>query len=227
MRRLGIIALALACGAGGCRPVVLPASEIDPQVTFAARQVHNGFVIDRLPGGGPGSVVSARLLNWDGRAEFRVSDEGGPIGIVALTAPARVRMGEGEIQPSWDDGAIRLTLPEASGATLHLGPFERIGWSGGYSVLSRNARTNLDVVGRYRAVVLDANDEAVGWWEVKVADPIEPRRFQGVLPGVSPLTQAGLVVALDSEIDWIEDHVLDVYRGSSGGRLDLRPRDGR
>src|SRR5207245_11170271 len=35
-------------------------SELDPGATFAAHQVHNGFRIDRLQGGGAGVVESAR-----------------------------------------------------------------------------------------------------------------------------------------------------------------------
>ena len=38
------------------------------------------------------------------------------------------------------------------------------------------------------------------------------------MPGVSPEEQAGLVLALNSEIDWIESQALDVHRGMSGGR---------
>ena len=38
------------------------------------------------------------------------------------------------------------------------------------------------------------------------------------MSGVSPEGQAGLVLALNSEVDWIENQMLDVHRGTSGGR---------
>jgi hypothetical protein len=54
--------------------------------------------------------------------------------------------------------------------------------------------------------------------EVNVVEPFRPHVFAGVVPGTSPASEAGLMLALNSEIDWIENHVLDVYRGNSGGR---------
>jgi len=39
--------------------------------------------------------------------------------------------------------------------------------------------------------------------------------------------EAGVTLALSSEIDWIEDHTLDVYRGTSSGHLDERSGGGR
>jgi hypothetical protein len=44
------------------------------------------------------------------------------------------------------------------------------------------------------------------------------RLYDGLLPAaVGPGLAAAAAVALGSELDWIEDHALDVYRGSSGG----------
>ena len=173
--RLPLLALLIGCG-----PVVLPASELDPGATFAARQVHNGFRIDRLQGWGTGVVESARWINWPGSPQFRVRAEEAPLGDLWLIAPAHVEVREGgaprtagDVEPAWDDGAIRLTLRPASGVPLRSGLFERIGGSG-YSVLSRNAQTLLDVHGTYRADILDANNRRVGWWEVHIAEPFEP-----------------------------------------------------
>src|SRR5437762_1623466 len=130
-------------------------------------------------------------------------------------------------------GPVALPASELDpGATfaahqVHNGFFiERIGGSG-YSVLSRNAQTLLDVRGTYRAEILDANDRRVGWWGVHIAEPFEPRLFEGVVPGVSLAMEAGVTLALNSEIDWIEDHTLDVYRGTSSGRLRERSGGGR
>ncbi len=217
----------------GCGPVALPASELDPGATFAAHQVHNGFFIDRLRGGGTGIVEPARWISWPGSPQFRVRTEAATLGDLWLVAPARVEVREsapprtaGNVEPAWDNGAIRLTLRPATGGLLRSGLFERIGGSG-YSVLSRNAQTLLDVRGTYRAEILDANDRRVGWWGVHIAEPFEPRLFEGVVPGVSLAMEAGVTLALNSEIDWIEDHTLDVYRGTSSGRLRERSGGGR
>jgi hypothetical protein len=141
----------------GCGPVGFPASELSSEATFAAHQVHNGFLIDRFQGGGTGIVESARWLNWPGNPQFRVRADEILLGDLWLVAPAQVEVREssgpgaaGDIEPAWDDGAIRLTLRPAIGPPLRSGPFQRVGGSG-YSVLSRNAQTLLDVHGRYRA----------------------------------------------------------------------------
>src|SRR2546428_13188998 len=126
--RLPLLALLI-----GCSPVVLPASELDPGATFAAHQVHNGFRIDRLQGGGTGVVESARWINWPGSPQFRVRAEEAPLGDLWLIAPAHVEVREGgvphtagDVEPAWDDGAIRLTLRPASGVPLRSGPLKRI-----------------------------------------------------------------------------------------------------
>jgi hypothetical protein len=223
------LALVSGCAAvWGCAPVQIPATEVDRDATFAAHRVHDGFLIDRLQDGGSGVIEPAQLLNWQG--EFRVRSQDATLGDLRITAPASVEVREGgaahDIQPAWDDGAIRLTLNRTTGAPLHVGPFERINGSG-YSVLSRNAPTLLDVRGTYRAAVVDADGHPVGWWQVNVSEPYEPRLFQGAAPGVSPAVGAGLSLALNSEIDWIENQTLDVYRGTSSGHFDDRSGGGR
>ena len=39
--------------------------------------------------------------------------------------------------------------------------------------------------------------------------------------------EVGVTLAPNSEIDWIEDHTLDIFRGTSSGRLDGRSGGGR
>src|SRR5262249_53329985 len=106
--------LLLACSVGvGCRPVRLQPPDLDPGATFAAHQVHNGFVIDRVPGGGTGVIEPTGWVNW-GSPRFRVRVEGVTLGNLSLIAPARVDIresaGTGHVEPAWDDGALRLTL---------------------------------------------------------------------------------------------------------------------
>jgi len=217
-----LLTFCVACGAGISGENPRAASELDPQATFAAHQVHAGFVLDRLQPDATGVVEQAHVINWV--PEFRVRTGGGDVGHLRLTAPASVRVREvgvkeaGDVAPAWDNGAIRFTLRPAAGPPLRFGLFERIGGGAGYSVLSRNMLTLLDVQGIYRATVFDVHDQPVGWWEVNVVEPFRPRVFAGALPRMSPAAEAGLMLALSSEIDWIEDHALDVYRGNSGGR---------
>ena len=224
----------------GCAAVAPPnlgevsraASELNPEATFAAHQVHAGFVLDRLQRDASGVVEQANI-NWTGIAKFRVRTAEGTVGDLWLTAPASVTVREaggrnaGDVAPAWDNGAIRFTLHPPTGSPLRLGPFERVGGGAGYSVLSRNALTLLDVAGIYRATVFDAHDQPVGWLEVKVVEPFRPRVYEGLLPGTSPTAEAGLMLALNSEIDWIENHALDVYRGTSGGHIGSHPGSAR
>jgi hypothetical protein len=225
--------LVLACGASGCGATALPASELDTQATFAAQQVHGGFLLDRLPGGDTGIVEPSTWINLSGMPWLRVRTTQGTQGTLRLTSPGRVVIHDASAQPvadvapTWDTGTIHLTLLPAGGTPLRLGPFERVDGSSGYSTLTRNAQTSLDVQGVYRATLRDAQDRHVGWLQVRIIESYGARLFQGVLPEVSLEEQAGLVLALNSEIDWIENHVLDVHRGRSGGRGGGRSTGGR
>ena len=112
--------LALIATSFGCGPVTFPASELSSGATFAAHQVHNGFRIDRLQGGGTGVVESARWINGPGSPQFRVRAEEVTLGDLWLITPAHVEVREsgaprtvGDIEPAWDDGAIRLSIPRA------------------------------------------------------------------------------------------------------------------
>jgi hypothetical protein len=230
---LGAAAIVLAVAMSGCGPTVLPASELDPQATFAAHQVHEGFLLDRVAGGDTGIVEPSMWINVEGIPRFRVRTTQGPQGTLRLTSPARVVIHDagarpaGDVVPSWDAGALHLTLQPAAGPPLRLGPFERIDGDSGYSTLTRNAQTSLDVQGTYRAAMGDAHDPKLGWLQVRIVESYGARLFQGVLPGVSPEQQAGLVLALNSEIDWIENLVLDIHRGTSGGRGGSHSTGGR
>jgi hypothetical protein len=217
-------ALVLAYGVSGCGPTALPVSELDPQATFVAHQVRDGFLLDRLPGNDTGLLEPSRWIDLSGRPRFRVRTTRGARGTLRLISPARVVIHDAtaqpaaDVAPSWDAGAIHLTLRPAAGTPLRLGPFERIDGNSGYSTLTRNAQTSLDLQGTYRATILDANNQLIGWFQVRNVEPYGARLFQGIIPGVSLEEQAGLVLALNSEIDWIENQVIDVHRGTSGGR---------
>src|SRR5262250_1211670 len=129
----GLVSLAAMLG---CAPAHVPAPALTAGATFAAHQVHNGFLIDKLPSGGTGVVEPARWINWPGSPQFRARAEDAPLGDLWLIAPAHVEVrergvpGTAGVEPAWEDGAIRLTFRPATGPPLRSGLFERIGGSG-------------------------------------------------------------------------------------------------
>jgi len=194
----------------------------DTEVTFAAHHEHARLVIDRMRGveaaeliapgwfrspgtpldlrAGGGTVATLRLIG-PGAVEVRARDRG--------EAPA-----SGRVEPSWENGAIRLSLRTADGQTFETGFFERVSAGAAPGRLSRVAESILDVT--YQAVLRDPGGTSVGWMRVEVDPSGTPgRSYEGVLPTVVTLElAAAATLALDTEIDWIEDHSLDVYRGS-------------
>jgi hypothetical protein len=226
----------LLSGAGcvGRSPAQFP---IDPGANFAAHQVHGGFVIDRMAGGGTADVVAPGWVRWPGEPDFVLRDGGRSVAGLWLVAPADVNVRDemsrsaplsGQVEPRWENQSIRLTLHPANGEPFETGLFERLSSGGAPNVLSRRAVTTLDTVGLYRAEIRDRGGRPVGWLRVRVSLVDDPARiWEGLLPpGVGAGLAAATTAALSSEIDWIQDHALDVYRGTSGGRLQ-KTMDGR
>jgi len=83
--------LIIACGTSGCEPTRLPSSELDPQATFAAHQVHAGFLLDRLPDSDTGIVEPPTWINLSGTPRFRVRTTRGTQGTLRVTSPAGSR----------------------------------------------------------------------------------------------------------------------------------------
>jgi len=205
---------------------------IEPGVNFAAHVEHERLVIDRLPDGGAGEVAPRGWLRWPGSASptLVLTEKNGTVAGLWLTAPATVEVRSGtsttatslgSVEPSWEDNAIRLTLHAAAEGPFDTDLFARQTTGGGPPVLSRIAQSVLDVRGAYRAALRDTKGAEAGWLRVKISPYQEsPRMYDGVLPvAISPGLAAATAVALGSEIDWIEDHALDVYRGTTGGPL--------
>src|SRR5262249_29187538 len=114
-----ICAACIACGAPRIpSPDARAASALNPQATFAAHQVHAGFVLDRLQPDATGVVEQAHVINWP--PEFRVRTGAGDVGDLRLTSAASVTVRErgvpeaGQVAPAWDNGAIRFTLRPAT-----------------------------------------------------------------------------------------------------------------
>lgn len=204
----------------------------DPGVTFAAHLVARGFVVDRLRDGGSGTLEPPGLFSARrGPPTYLLQAAGGPRGglwvvgqsrVLARPEPSTLAPVTGEAIASWNDGAISLSLHRGSGPPWKVGPFARQGGGTGPSVLSRNAQTVLDVRGNYRAALRDAGGAEVGWLRVRVSPYQRAARiYDAVLPdGVDDGLAAAAVVLLDEEIDWIEAHAIDVYRGTGEGPLD-------
>ena len=183
MDRMASARIALVCGmlallGNGCGrgPIPLPASELDPRASFAAHQVHEGFLLDRLPDDDTGIVEAATWINLSATPRFSVRITAGAHGTLRLTSPAQVVIHDAsgrpaaDVTPTWVGGAVHLTLLPVSGAPLRLGPFERLDGDSGYTTLTRNAQTSLDVQGTYRATIRDQHDRQAGWLQVRIVE---------------------------------------------------------
>lgn len=215
---LGVLSI-LGCG------VPFEPLPADPDVTFAAHQVHGGLMVDDMRGGDATVVAPAHWVRLPGQAAFVVA--GGPArgeGIW-LTRPGGALVREsvdpratlvGRIEPSWDDNAIRLTIEPSGNPSIRTDLFRREDVGGGVSVLSRLAQLSIDVPGTYRATLHAADGSPVGWFRVRLGlHQASPAMFDAVFPvGLDEGLAAACAVALGSEVDWIEDHTIDVYRGS-------------
>ncbi len=202
--------------AAACTPLEEPARlpDIDPAATFVAHSVHGGLAIDRL--GTTSGRLEARTFG-----RFVLRADGAPIADLRVTGPATVVARAGTtpvtVSPAWIDQAVRLTLV-SDAETLRAGPFVRTDARAGLETLSRLGQTSLDVRGTFRASVLDERGAPRGWLEVRVPGPDEPRVFSASLPDAPATAGPALALALASELDWIDDHVIDVHRGSDHGR---------
>ena len=123
-----------------------------------------------------------------------------------------------EVVPAFEAGAVKFTV-RRGGQTLRTDTFAREGGGTGPSLLSRNAQTVVDVRGVYQATVHDDGGKAIGWLRIHVS-PYQPspRIYDARLPAdFEDAVPAAITVALRDEIDWIEQHAIDVYRSTGSG----------
>ncbi len=213
----------------GCASLHRPVP-VDPEVTFAAHQEHAGLAIDRLARGRSGELRPAGWLRGPGDPAFVLVADGQRIAalwptgdrVVVRASTSREAPLVGDVGSSWDGGSIRLALHPAGGPAFRTDPFAREGGGTGPATLTRAAETVIDVRGTYRATLRDPGGTAVGWLRTRISPYQEASRiFDGVLPAaIQPELAAAAATALNVEIDWIEDHAINVYRGSSGGPLE-------
>lgn len=229
MPRRSRLPLALATATAACA-LAPPHIAVEPDATFAAHQEHRGLVIDRLAGGRTATLGPAGWIRLPGEPTFVLDADGERVAafwlsgerVVVRRTSSETSPVVAEITPSWEDGAIRLTLQADGGPPFRTDVFARAGPGIGPDRLTRIAQTVLDVRGKYETAVRDAGGVRVGSLRVRVGPYLpSPRIFDGVLPGsLSPELAVAAAAALNAEIDWIEDHVLNVYRGAGSAPLE-------
>jgi len=227
--RIAVTVAIVAC-AVSCTLLHKPVS-VDPQATFAAHLEHDGLAIDRLERGRSGRLRSPSWLRLPGAATFVLSDaDGAALASIWLSgSEVTVRQTASDsspvlarVRPSWEEGAVRFRLEPEGGEPLQTDLFVRQEAGIGPQTLTRTAATVIDVRGRYEATVRDARGGSVGWLRARIS-PYQPapRIYEALLPAaIAPSMAAAAVSALNAEVDWIESHTLDVYRGTGAGPLE-------
>jgi hypothetical protein len=214
-----VLALASACGRGP-RPIA-----VEPEATFAAHPTKGGLTIDRMRSGGSGALDTPGWLRGGGTPDWVLRAGGETRGALWVVGQSRilVRRGassisarSGEAIAAWDDGAIRLALHLPDGSSFRTDAFAREGGGTGPALLSRAAQTVLEVRGSYRAALRDGGGAPVGWFRVRVGPyRAASRIYDAVLPAaLDDALAAAAALVLDGEVSWIEDHAIDVYRGT-------------
>jgi len=214
----------LVLGLAGClyRTLGLEPPEFDSNATFAAYRTHDGLAIARAEGGSSGTLDAAGWSGLTPTYHLRLGDV--PVAELQVPTTAQVVIrgpgggaSEGGVDPSWEDGAIRLVIRDATGERLHTRRFRAPEYTPGLRLLTRAAQTSLDMRGTYRSDLIDAHDAVVGWLQARVWEPSGRRVYEGVFPQGYPVAAAAAAaLALDSEIDWIKRFVFDATRGSTG-----------
>jgi len=218
--RAAVIVLVLPAGCV-LRP---PSVSVDPGATFAAHREHGAIAIDRLERGRSGRLEPPSWFRWGAKPSFLLESDGQTLAALWLagsdvtvrSAPTDDAAAIGRVRPDWDDGAIRLSLEPHGGEAFRTDVLSRSQPGGGLSTLRRGGQTTLDVRGVYEAQVRDRRGVAVGWLRTRISPYQEaPRIYEAVLPAaVPPALAAATAAALDAEIDWIENHSINVYRGN-------------
>jgi hypothetical protein len=222
-RTIVSLAAAVALVAGVAAPAgSAPVAADDPAATLVAHETRDGVVIDRMAGGAPALVESEAAWPWSHEPSFVLRERGAAAaGLWRASADTLVvRAGTddgaplaGRVEPSWEDGAIRLTIALANGPSLHTGVFTRRSNGAGPSEITRLAGDSLDLDGRYEAPLLAADGTRVGWLRVALLRRSPRPTFEAALPpSVDERLAAATVQALDAEIGWIDTHVRGVTR---------------
>jgi hypothetical protein len=192
-----------------------------PETTFVAHEVHAGLAIDKMRSGEPTTLQPKGWFRWPGEPILVMHGAQHDIGLwLVETGSVVVRDGVteaapviGRVEPSWDEGAIRLTLWPRTGPPIRGDVFARSDPGAGPSALARWAADEVQVQGAYDADFHAANGSTVGWLGVDIGyHQAAFVMYEGYLPPeVDEALAAATAVALGSEIDWILAHTQRVY----------------
>ena len=212
--RLAYFGLLVGIGVcGGCSsmsrtPVDTAA---DPGVTFAAHAEGRGLVIDKMEGGQTGLLEPSKTP--ESGPQFMLYLAGAPAAAFWVTGPSTLVRGApeatappiGEVDAAWDEHAIRLRLKPQGQPEFSTSVFKRLAEEGGPDALGQPVDSTLDLLGVYRADVVDAAGAPAGWIQVRFiyAGWLGPwaqahRVYDGVLP--APLN-GPLAVAAAAKLD--------------------------
>jgi len=211
--RAACLGVALLLGAAG--GVLADPAPPAPGTTFAAHEVHDGLVVDRVAGGEPGLVPRVAGAHW-GEPAFVVHQPGGTATLEVPSTGRVVVAGprQGAIEPTWDDDAIRLSLRSDAAPPLRTDVFRRTGTQAGPSQLTRDVASTVDLRGAYEATVRGSDGRPVGWLRLRLGED-QPGHVQyeaGLPPEVDEAMAVAAVTALGSEVAWIENHTSGVSR---------------
>jgi hypothetical protein len=217
--------LAVGCAHRGAFPVASDA-------TFSAHIESRGLVLDRTRAGGVGLAEPPGWLRLPGQpaAVVRIGDMtagwvwvDGPAGATVRREQSADMPVVATVRSAWQDNVISLTLDAGGAGTFTTTTFARQGGTGGPEAISRAAQTVLEVRGEFRAEVRDAGGAPVGWLRARITPYQSATRvYDGVLPpAIDDALAAAAALVLDAEVTWIENHAIDVYRGTgSSGPLE-------
>ena len=204
--RRRVTAIAIAC-------TVAIASHGARAETFSAKLTHRGLVTDAGDGTTSALVRQGWLQHRDGptfayrtggQTVAGVWTDGGAAAVVrsgtSVAAPVI-----GRVIPSWDDGALRLSIQPAGGAAIRTDVFRQPDRG---PTLARDILTRAELEGTYRAILRTDGGRKDGWLTVHI-DPEGATRFEGDLPATIPPALAA-AAAVNDEIGTIYENVADV-----------------
>ncbi|HVN85294.1 MAG TPA: hypothetical protein VMW17_10655 [Candidatus Binatia bacterium] len=221
--RTGLALFALAITTG-CAPR-MHTIPVERGVDFAAHADHNGLVIDTMPGASPAILVPAGWSSGPHGPRFLLKAHDQTIAALWFPRAGKMVVRQsadptsaliGEVDATWNRGAIQLAFKPADGSVYQTAEFDRIDGRVVTAALSSNVQTNLDVRGVYRADVHNASGAPVGWLRVQISPyQAASRIYDGDVPPPlnGPLATAA-VAMIDADVDYIEDHASNVYLGN-------------
>ena len=192
--------------------------------TFVAHAETGGLIIDKMGSGETGRVVPSGSGAFAAGPQLLVETSAGPTAALWIRDPDIVirQAGDpaappiGQVESSWDNGAIRLTLIAEGDGTYHTTSFDRVSGGTAPTALGQPANLTFDLRGEYVAVVSDAQGAPAGWLRVSITGVLGPRRtYEGVLPEtVNGPVAVAAVARLEREFKGARADAVNPYIGN-------------